>query len=253
MAPQVLPFPKACGGGDMLASLMGAVLEPFLQGLRILVGYISNNNVFPLPLNEEEERELLMRLEKGEEEARNILIERNLRLVAHIVKKFDSTGEDNDDLISIGTIGLIKGINTFKRNRNTRLATYAARCIENEILMHLRAIKKNRNDVLLSDPIGSDKEGNEITLLDILDTGSEIVTETVEMRLEEEKLYEKLSTLSRRERKVLELRYGLRDGVHKTQREISKMLGISRSYVSRIEKKALRKLYKEIFPELGEP
>lgn len=237
----------------MLASLMGAVLEPFLQGLRILVGYISNNNVFPLPLNEEEERELLMRLEKGEEEARNILIERNLRLVAHIVKKFDSTGEDNDDLISIGTIGLIKGINTFKRNRNTRLATYAARCIENEILMHLRAIKKNRNDVLLSDPIGSDKEGNEITLLDILDTGSEIVTETVEMRLEEEKLYEKLSTLSRRERKVLELRYGLRDGVHKTQREISKMLGISRSYVSRIEKKALRKLYKEIFPELGEP
>lgn len=237
----------------MLASLMGAVLEPFLQGLRILVGYISNNNVFPLPLNEEEERELLMRLEKGEEEARNILIERNLRLVAHIVKKFDSTGEDNDDLISIGTIGLIKGINTFKRNRNTRLATYAARCIENEILMHLRAIKKNRNDVLLSDPIGSDKEGNEITLLDILDTGSEIVTETVEMQLEEEKLYEKLSTLSRRERKVLELRYGLRDGVHKTQREISKMLGISRSYVSRIEKKALRKLYKEIFPELGEP
>jgi RNA polymerase sporulation-specific sigma factor len=232
---------------------MGAVLEPFLQGLRILVGYISNNNVFPLPLNEEEERELLMRLEKGEEEARNILIERNLRLVAHIVKKFDSTGEDNDDLISIGTIGLIKGINTFKRNRNTRLATYAARCIENEILMHLRAIKKNRNDVLLSDPIGSDKEGNEITLLDILDTGSEIVTETVEMRLEEEKLYEKLTMLSRRERKVLELRYGLRDGVHKTQREISKMLGISRSYVSRIEKKALRKLYKEIFPELGEP
>lgn len=237
----------------MLASLMGAVLEPFLQGLRILVGYISNNNVFPLPLNEEEDRELLMRLEKGEEEARNILIERNLRLVAHIVKKFDSTGEDNDDLISIGTIGLIKGINTFKRNRNTRLATYAARCIENEILMHLRAIKKNRNDVLLSDPIGSDKEGNEITLLDILDTGSEIVTETVEMRLEEEKLYEKLTMLSRRERKVLELRYGLRDGVHKTQREISKMLGISRSYVSRIEKKALRKLYKEIFPELGEP
>jgi RNA polymerase sporulation-specific sigma factor len=232
---------------------MGAVLEPFLQGLRILVGYISNNNVFPLPLNEEEERELLMRLENGEEEARNILIERNLRLVAHIVKKFDSTGEDNDDLISIGTIGLIKGINTFKRNRNTRLATYAARCIENEILMHLRSIKKNRNDVLLSDPIGSDKEGNEITLLDILDTGSEIVTETVEMRLEEEKLYEKLTMLSRRERKVLELRYGLRDGVHKTQREISKMLGISRSYVSRIEKKALRKLYKEIFPELGEP
>jgi len=236
----------------MLASLLGAVLEPFLQGLRILLGYISNNNVFPLPLNEEEEQELLLRLERGDEEARNILIERNLRLVAHIVKKFDGTGEDNDDLISIGTIGLIKGINTFKRNRNTRLATYAARCIENEILMHLRSIKKNRNDVLLSDPIGSDKEGNEITLLDILDTGAEVVPETVETRLEEEKLYEKLSLLSKRERTVLELRYGLKDGIHKTQREISKMMGISRSYVSRIEKKALRKLYKEIFPELGQ-
>ena len=234
----------------MFATLLGAVLETVFQGLRIFVGYISNNNVFPLPLNEAEESELLLRLENGDSSARNILIERNLRLVAHIVKKFDINGEDNDDLISIGTIGLIKGINTFKRHHNTRLATYAARCIENEILMHLRSIKKNRNDVLLSDPIGADKEGNEITLLDILDTGSEIVTDTVEMRLEEEKLYEKLSSLSKRERKVIELRYGLRDGENKTQREISKMLGISRSYVSRIEKKALRKLYREIYPDM---
>jgi RNA polymerase sporulation-specific sigma factor len=234
----------------MFTTLMGAVLDSVFQGLRIFVGYISNNNVFPLPLNEAEESELLLRLENGDSSARNILIERNLRLVAHIVKKFDINGEENDDLISIGTIGLIKGINTFKRHHNTRLATYAARCIENEILMHLRSIKKNRNDVLLSDPIGSDKEGNEITLLDILDTGSEIVTDTVEMRLEEEKLYEKLSSLSKRERKVIELRYGLRDGENKTQREISKMLGISRSYVSRIEKKALRKLYREIYPDV---
>ncbi|HEX3044365.1 MAG TPA: RNA polymerase sporulation sigma factor SigK [Bacillota bacterium] len=207
-----------------------------------LLGYISNNNVFPLPLTEEEESIFLERLEAGDEEARNTLIERNLRLVAHIVKKFDSTGEDVDDLISIGTIGLIKGIGTFKRNRNTRLATYAARCIENEILMHLRSIKKNKNDLLLYDPIGSDKEGNEITLLDILDTGAEVVAEQVEIRLEEEKLKERIEQLSKRERKVIELRYGLLDGVNKTQREISKMLGISRSYVSRIEKKALRKL-----------
>ena len=237
----------------MLPSFVGALLGPLFQGLRMLVAYIANNNVFPLPLNEKEEHELLLRWEKGDVEARNILIERNLRLVAHIVKKFDLSGEDNDDLISIGTIGLIKGINTFKRNHNTRLATYAARCIENEILMYLRSIKKNRNDVLLSDPIGSDKEGNEITLLDILDTGAEVVTETVESHMEEEKLYEKLANLTKRERKVIELRYGLKDGANKTQREISKMLGISRSYVSRIEKKALRKLFKEIHPELEKP
>jgi RNA polymerase sporulation-specific sigma factor len=211
-----------------------------------LFGYVTNNNVFPLPLSEEEESKLLTRMEQGDEEARNILIERNLRLVAHIVKKFDSTGEDADDLISIGTIGLIKGIGTFNRNRNTRLATYVARCIENEILMHLRSIKKNRNDLLLYEPIGSDKEGNEITLLDILDTGSEVVAEEVEMLLEEEKLKERILHLSKRERKVIELRYGLLDGITKTQREISKLLGISRSYVSRIEKKALRKLFTEL-------
>lgn len=230
----------------MVIPLMGPAIDLLWVGILYLFGYISNNNVFPLPLTEEEERMLLTRLEQGDEEARNCLIERNLRLVAHIVKKFDSTGEDSDDLISIGTIGLIKGIGTFKRNRNTRLATYAARCIENEILMHLRSIKKNKNDLLLYDPIGSDKEGNEITLLDILDTGSEVVTEQVETLLEEEKLKERICQLSKREKKVIELRYGLLDGINKTQREISKMLGISRSYVSRIEKKALRKLLTDL-------
>ncbi|HEY8464083.1 MAG TPA: RNA polymerase sporulation sigma factor SigK [Bacillota bacterium] len=230
----------------MAAFLIGPVLEWLVSGVLYLLGYISNNNVFPLPLTEEEESKLLTRMEQGDDEARNILIERNLRLVAHIVKKFDSTGEDADDLISIGTIGLIKGIGTFKRNRNTRLATYVARCIENEILMHLRSIKKNKNDLLLYEPIGSDKEGNEITLLDILDTGSEVVAEEVELLLEEEKLKERIQHLSKRERRVIELRYGLLDGIAKTQREISKLLGISRSYVSRIEKKALRKLFAEL-------
>ena len=223
--------------------IYGPALVILLAGFSRLLSYISNNNVFPLPLSEEEESQLLSKMETGDSEARNILIERNLRLVAHIVKKFDSTGEDVDDLISIGTIGLIKGIGTFKRNRNTRLATYAARCIENEILMHLRSIKKNKNDLLLQEPIGADKEGNEITLLDVLDTGTETVSEEVENLLEEEKLKKELQQLTKREKKVIELRYGLLDGVNKTQREISKMLGISRSYVSRIEKKALRKLY----------
>jgi RNA polymerase sporulation-specific sigma factor len=230
----------------MLIPILGPALEMFVAGFLYLFGYISNNNIFPLPLTEEEESIFLARLEQGDDEARNILIERNLRLVAHIVKKFDSTGEDIDDLISIGTIGLIKGIGTFKRNRNTRLATYAARCIENEILMHLRSIKKNKNDLLLYDPIGSDKEGNEITLLDILGTSPEVVAEQVENLLEEEKLKERIHQLSKRERKVIELRYGLLDGISKTQREISKLLNISRSYVSRIEKKALRKLFSDL-------
>src|SRR5690554_5528628 len=169
----------------MMILALAGLLSGFFQEFTWLVSYITNN-VFPLPLGEKEEKKLLLRMEEGDQEARNILIERNLRLVAHIVKKFDNTGEDNDDLISIGTIGLIKGINTYKRKYNTRLATYAARCIENEILMHLRATKKLKNDVFLQDPIGSDKEGNEITLLDIMDTGTDLVPELVESKMEEE-------------------------------------------------------------------
>lgn len=229
----------------MILPWIGMLLDLIYQQFAWLFSYISNNNVFPMPLSEEEERALILKMEEGDKEARNVLIERNLRLVAHIVKKFDNTGEDNDDLISIGTIGLIKGINTYKRKYNTRLATYAARCIENEILMHLRSTKKLKNDLFLHDPIGADKEGNEMTLLDILDTGADLVPELVESRLEEETLRKKLGILSKREKKVIELRYGLQDGLSKTQREIARILGISRSYVSRIEKKALKKLLKD--------
>jgi len=214
----------------------------------LVASYISNS-VFPQPLSSEEEAKLLKRMAAGDREARNILVERNLRLVAHIVKKFDNTGEDADDLISIGTIGLIKAINTFDPNKQTRLATYAARCIENEILMHLRSSKKTRSEVLLYDPIGADKEGNEITLLDILGTEPDIVLDKVEWQLEHEKLRRTMQRLTRRERRILELRYGLLDGVRQTQRDISRALGISRSYVSRIEKRAITKLQREMLAD----
>lgn len=235
----------------MLFSLLATAALAFIQGVTVLVSYITSQSAFPAPLSPEREAELLSELEAGNEEARNILVERNLRLVAHIVKKFDNTGDDVDDLISIGTIGLIKAINTFDRSKQTRLATYAARCIENEILMHLRSTKKTRSEVMLDDPIGSDKEGNEITLMDIL-AADDDVAETVEQTVEQEAMYRRMASLSRRERKVLELRYGLIGGIRKTQREISKLLGISRSYVSRIEKRALGKLCRDMAPDAVE-
>ncbi|HHU85766.1 MAG: RNA polymerase sporulation sigma factor SigK [Pelotomaculaceae bacterium] len=228
----------------MLPGLWALTIVSLVNGLMLLVSYIANNT-FPQPLSEEEEAKYLRLLARGDEVARNVLTERNLRLVAHIVKKFDSTGEDPDDLISIGTIGLIKAINTFNPGKGTRLATYAARCIENEILMHLRYTKKIRSEVSLYDPIGVDKEGNEITLIDILGTHPEVVSEMVENRFEQKRLREKVHQLTRREKKVLELRFGLEDGARKTQREIARSLGISRSYVSRIEKRALSKLTRE--------
>lgn len=225
-----------------------AAVASLVDGFLLVAAYISNS-VFPQPLPAAEEAKLLERMTAGDPDARNILVEHNLRLVAHIVKKFDNTGEDSDDLISIGTIGLIKAINTFDPNKNTRLATYAARCIENEILMHLRSSKKTRGEVLLYDPIGSDKEGNEITLLDILGTDADLVVDRVERRIESERLRETMQRLNRREKKILELRYGLLDGVRQTQREISKSLGISRSYVSRIEKRAIHKLQEQMMTD----
>ena len=217
----------------------------FGKGLSLLVAYVANNT-FPLPLTEKDEQEELERLRQGDESAKNVLIERNLRLVAHIVKKFDNTGEDSDDLISIGTIGLIKAINTFDLNKKIRLATYAARCIENEILMHLRSTRRVRSEVSLYDPIGVDKEGNEIVLLDILGTEADVVAETVENKCENERLAKQMDLLTKRERMVLNLRFGIPNGVRKTQRDIAKMLGISRSYVSRIEKKAVERIGKRL-------
>jgi RNA polymerase sporulation-specific sigma factor len=176
----------------------------------------------------------------------------NLRLVAHIVKKFDNTGEEIDDLISIGTIGLIKAINTFDQGKKTRLATYAARCIENEILMHFRSTRRTRTEVSLYDPIGVDKEGNEITLIDVLGTAPDVVAEAVEIQCEQERLNCQIRRLSSREKWVLEMRFGMPNGGKKTQRDIAKLLGISRSYVSRIEKRAIGKLGKNLSAEDGQ-
>lgn len=203
-------------------------------GALLFVSHVSSGT-FPQPLEPDEEEKLIKRLRDGDDEARKTLIERNLRLVAHIVKKYSEKGEDNEDLISIGTIGLIKGVNTFDPEKSSRLATYVARCIENEVLMHFRSIKKTRFEHHLYDPIGSDKEGNELSLMDVIPS-DELVLEEVEDRMEKQKLYEKLAYLNQRENLILKLRYGLTDGVRHTQREIAKYLGISRSYVSRIEK-----------------
>ncbi len=202
-------------------------------GALLFVSHVSGGT-FPQPLEPDEEERLIKLLKAGDEQARKTLIERNLRLVAHIVKKYAEQGEDSEDLISIGTIGLIKGVNTFDPEKSSRLATYVARCIENEVLMHFRAAKKTKLEQHLYDPIGSDKEGNELSLMDIIPS-DELVLEEVEDRLEKQKLYEKLTYLTPREKLILRLRYGLNDGMRYTQREIARYLGISRSYVSRIE------------------
>jgi RNA polymerase sporulation-specific sigma factor len=229
-----------------------AFLTETLARIIFQLGYVSGTNSFPQPLTPEEEQKYIEAYREGSEDARNILIERNLRLVAHIVKKYSSFSSDSDDLISIGTIGLIKAISTFDQSKGTRLATYAARCIENEILMQIRSTKKIQSEVSLHDPIGIDREGNEITLIDVIGNETESVIDEVELKIQVKRLYNKMkSVLKKREKTVLELRYGLLNGTGKTQREIAGMLGISRSYVSRIEKKAIRKLSKELEPESG--
>jgi len=197
---------------------------------------------FPEPLTEKEETFYLEKLKNGDEDARNILIERNLRLVAHIVKKYSATGE-SDDLISIGTIGLIKGISSFNTDKKTKLATYVARCIENEILMALRHDKKFANQVSLSEPIGFDGDGNEVSLMDVLPSDNEDICEKIDRDNMISRLYNRIkSTLANREREIIQMRYGLYGTKALTQREVADILGISRSYVSRIEKKALGKL-----------
>ncbi len=222
---------------------MLGIFNSLFQSLIFLISFISNNNSFPKPLSDKDEEKYIEAMKKGDIEARNKLIEHNLRLVAHIAKKYAANVNDSEDLISIGTIGLIKGVSSFDNSKGTRLATYVARCIENEILMLMRNNKKSQSDISLNDPIGIDKEGNQILLMDIISTDDEDVIKEIDFKMQTKKLYENIeSLLDEREHEIIKLRYGLYDGNEYTQREIAAMLGISRSYVSRIEKKAVEKL-----------
>ena len=212
----------------------------------MLFGYISGNTLFPEPLTNEEEKLYLEQMKNGDEDARNILIERNLRLVAHVVKKYSNTKIDQDDLISIGTIGLIKGINSFNVDKGSKLSTYVSRCIDNEILMYLRSTKKLNAEVYLNDPIGKDKDDNVVTLQEILENNERNIEDEVDLKIKIKKLYKKIGDILKdRERTIIELRFGLYGHKPKTQHEIAEMMGISRSYVSRIETKAIDKLSKE--------
>lgn len=204
-----------------------------------------SNNVFPDPLTKEEEEEYLKKMKLGDNDARNMLIEHNLRLVAHIVKKYEHSKEDSDDLISIGTIGLIKGIDSYSYKHGTRITTYCARCIENEILMYFRSNKKNSKNISLNEMIGFDKDGNEISFLDILKTPKPEYDLDLHEKNNIENLKKYFNILSNREREIMIKRYGLNNTKEITQKEIAKDLGISRSYVSRIEKRALTKMLRE--------
>ena len=224
-------------------------LSGFIQFLKVAVfavGYISGSNLFPEPLTAEEEKIYLEQLKSGDEEARNILIERNLRLVAHVVKKYANIKVEQDDLISIGTIGLIKGINSFNVEKGSKLSTYVSRCIDNEILMYLRSTKKLNAEVYLNEPIGKDKDDNVVTLQEVLENNDRNIEEEVDLKMKIKKLYKKMGeVLKDRERTIIELRFGLDGRKPKTQHEIAEMMGISRSYVSRIETKAIEKLSNE--------
>lgn len=236
------------GGGFLIEN----VLQLLFPLSIFIFGYITSGSSFPQPLGKEEEAELIQKSKEGDMDARNTLIERNLRLVAHVIKKYKTVGIDQEDLISIGTIGLIKAVSTFDNSKGIRLATYAAKCIDNEVLMTIRSDKKLKKEVSLQGPLGTDKEGNNIYLIDIIKyEGEEIVG-----RLDKEEKIKALDdildkTLQKREKMIIEMRYGIRNNEHKTQREIAKLLGISRSYVSRIEKKALKKLYDALVTNVG--
>ena len=216
-----------------------------IQNILLFLGFVSGN-AFPKPLSKKEEEKYISLWEEGDERAKNILIEHNLRLVAHIAKKY--AGENNfDDLVSVGTIGLIKGINTFDKSKTSKLTTYIARCIENEVLMTMRASKRISNEVSLEESIGTDKEGNNMTFSDILQADTDDISDIIALKIDIKKLYSAMSeVLTNDEKNILCWRYGLLNEKRKTQKEVSDILGISRSYVSRIEKKAIKKLAEKL-------
>lgn len=210
------------------------------------IGYIGGNEALPPPLSNEEEVFLITELGKGDMTVKSILIERNLRLVVYIARKFENTGIGVEDLISIGTIGLIKAVNTFDPNKKIKLATYASRCIENEILMYLRRNCKLKSEISFDEPLNIDWDGNELLLSDILGTEGDLVYKFIEDEVDKELLYIAMQKLSNREKKIMELRFGLGSGNEKTQKEVADMLGISQSYISRLEKRIIKRLKKEI-------
>ena len=227
--------------------MLFSFFETIISSVTLLLSYISGNSSFPKPLSAKDEQFYIKRYKNGDMAARDVLIEHNLRLVAHIAKKYSNSNEDNEDIISIGTIGLIKGITSFDPSKGTRLATYAARCVDNEILMLMRTQKKTQGDVSLSETIGVDKEGNQIMLIDILKSDTADIFDKINTDIQVRQLYKNIkSELDERERKVIILRYGIGGTKAYTQREVAKLLNISRSYVSRIEKKAVGKLGKGI-------
>ncbi|ADK06468.1 sporulation sigma factor SigE [Bacillus cereus biovar anthracis str. CI] len=207
--------------------------------------YIGGSEALPPPLTKEEEEVLLNKLPKGDQAARSLLIERNLRLVVYIARKFENTGINIEDLISIGTIGLIKAVNTFNPEKKIKLATYASRCIENEILMHLRRNNKNRSEVSFDEPLNIDWDGNELLLSDVLGTDDDIITKDLEATVDRHLLMKALHQLNDREKQIMELRFGLAGGEEKTQKDVADMLGISQSYISRLEKRIIKRLRKE--------
>jgi len=208
--------------------------------------YVGSSEALPPPLSSDEESSLLLRLEDGDAAVKTVLIERNLRLVVYIARKFENTGVGIEDLVSIGTIGLIKAVNTFNPKKRIKLATYASRCIENEILMYLRRNNKTRAEVSFDEPLNIDWDGNELLLSDVLGTDNDIIYKSLEEEVDRKLLHLAMRKLTARERKIMEFRFGLLDGVEKTQKEVANILGISQSYISRLEKRIIKRLRKEI-------
>lgn len=213
--------------------------------------YIGGSQILPPPLSQEEEEEALKKLAKGQLEIRQTLVERNLRLVVYIAKKFENTGVGIEDLISIGTIGLMKAINTFNTDKNIKLATYASRCIENEILMYLRRNNKIKGEISIDEPLNQDGDGNELLLSDILGTDPDITSRGIEDEVDKKLLKASIEKLNKREKNIMELRFGFINGKERTQKEGADMLGISQSYISRLEKKIINKMKKDIMSKTG--
>lgn len=229
-------------------------LKNILQLIKKLLGipeksilyYITGTDALPMPLSPEEEADAMRRLSEGDNEVKSMLIEHNLRLVVYIARKFDNTGVDTEDLVSVGTIGLIKAVNSFVPEKNIKLATYASRCIENEILMYLRRIVRLRLEVSLDEPLNVDFDGNELLMSDVLGTDPDLVSKNIENTVEKQLLWEAINKLSQREKTIMEMRFGLTGTEEKTQKEVADMMGISQSYISRLEKKIILRLKKEI-------